>query len=265
MTIAWLTDIHLNFLTRRRVSRFLESVRANGTNAVLVGGDIGEADSVVEYLRWMAEELRQRIYFVLGNHDFYRGSIAGVRAAVSGLCRESQWLRWLPEAGVVELTDSTALVGHDSWADGRFGDFFQMPSALNDYYWIQELRDLPDADRLSKLNQLGDEAAEHFWRIVPEAFEGFERVILLTHVPPFAESCWHHGYISSDQWLPHFSCKAVGDVLVEIMRARPDRELTVLCGHTHGKGEAGVLPNLRVLTGGTEYGSPRVQAVLEVL
>ncbi len=39
--------------------------------------------------------------------------------------------------------------------------------------------------------------------------------------------------------------------------------MTVLCGYTHGGGEARILPNLRVLTGGAEYGRPVIQKVLE--
>jgi len=37
----------------------------------------------------------------------------------------------------------------------------------------------------------------------------------------------------------------------------------VLCGHTHGAGEAEILPNLRVLTAGARYGAPVVQRALE--
>ena len=40
--------------------------------------------------------------------------------------------------------------------------------------------------------------------------------------------------------------------------------MTVLCGHTHGSGEAQILPNLRVLTGGAVCGKPWVQRVLEI-
>ena len=58
------------------------------------------------------------------------------------------------------------------------------------------------------------------------------------HVPPFREACWHQGRISDDLWRPPFSCKAVGEALVEAMEAHPGREMTVLCGHTHGAGEA---------------------------
>jgi hypothetical protein len=51
--------------------------------------------------------------------------------------------------------------------------------------------------------------------------------------------------------------------MAEVMRAHPDRELPVLCGHTHGAGEAEVRRNLRVRTGGATYGAPVVERVLE--
>jgi hypothetical protein len=135
---------------------------------------------------------------------------------------------------------------------------------LNDWRLIDELAGLDDEQRLEKLEALGDEAAEHFRSVLPEALARYAHMLVLTHVPPFREACWHDGRISDDDWLPHFSCKAVGDVLLAAMKARPDRQMTVLCGHTHGAGEAQILPNLRVLTGGAEYGKPRLQGVIEV-
>lgn len=84
-----------------------------------------------------------------------------------------------------------------------------------------------------------------------------------THVPPFKEACWHDGEISDDKWLPHFACKAVGNVLEKLMIEHPDRQMTVLCGHTHSSGRAEILPNLFVKTGGAEYGSPAIQEIIE--
>jgi hypothetical protein len=84
-------------------------------------------------------------------------------------------------------------------------------------------------------------------------------VIAVTHVPPFREACWHQRNLSGDAWLPHFACKAAGDALVDVMTSYPDHELLVLCGHTHSPGTAQILPNLRVLTGGAEYGRPAIQ------
>jgi 3',5'-cyclic-AMP phosphodiesterase len=40
--------------------------------------------------------------------------------------------------------------------------------------------------------------------------------------------------------------------------------MTVLCGHTHGAGEANILPNLLVKTGGAEHGNPALQDALIV-
>ena len=124
--------------------------------------------------------------------------------------------------------------------------------------------DLDHATRLQKLHALADEAAAHFRALLPDALQRFEKLIVVTHVPPFREACWYRGRPSDDAWLPHFSCKVVGDVLAEAMAAHPDRDMTVLCGHTHGAGEAQILPNLRVLTGGAIYGKPNIQRVLKV-
>jgi hypothetical protein len=38
----------------------------------------------------------------------------------------------------------------------------------------------------------------------------------------------------------------------------------VLCGHTHALADVAILPNLRVITGPSEFGIPKVQAILLV-
>jgi hypothetical protein len=56
----------------------------------------------------------------------------------------------------------------------------------------------------------------------------------------------------------------VGDALREAMARRPEKRMTVLCGHTHQPADVAVLPNLHVRTGGAEYGRPVLQQLLEV-
>ena len=154
---------------------------------------------------------------------------------------QSQSLVYLNEAGVVELTPTTALVGHDGWGDARLGTFDSSEILLNDFLLIDELRaDGPTPWEINRdilrrtLNSLGDEAAAHLARVLPEALRTHDRVVLLTHVPPFREAAWHEGSPSDDDWLPFFACKAVGDVILEVMAAHADCRLLVLCGHTHG-------------------------------
>lgn len=264
MRVAWITDPHLPASPLDLLEGLCATISDAGPEVVLVGGDIGNAASFASLLGAMEELLRRPIYFVLGNHDFYGASMADVRRQASELSKRARWLRWLSLAGVVRLTNDTGLLGHDSWADGRLGNAFRSTVLLNDYVLVTDFMPLGQAARFRKLNQLGDEAARHFATHLPAAVSAFKHLVVLTHVPPFREAAWYEGRISDDDWLPHFSCKAVGDVLVEVMSRHPDCRMTVLCGHTHGEGEARILENLRVLTGGAEYGKPRIQRVLEV-
>jgi Icc-related predicted phosphoesterase len=264
MRIAWMTDLHLNFVDRSSIKTFCQQILAASPDVVLLAGDIGEAPSVVGYLKDVEESLQMPLYFVLGNHDFYHGSIAAVRREVAQLSARSRFLRWLSNAGVVRLSSETGLIGHDSWADGRFGNGPRSNMMLNDYLLIGDFIGLSVTERFRKLALLGDQAAAYFAKTLPVAFEKFQSVILLTHVPPFRESCWHEGQISDDDALPHFACKSVGDVLRKIMIERPDRNLTVLCGHTHSGGSVLIEPNLRVIAGSSLYGAPQLQDILMI-
>lgn len=265
LRIGWLTDIHLNFVSPEKRSAFYSRIRSENLDGLLIGGDIGEADSVSVLLAELAGAMDEiPVYFVLGNHDFYRGSIRAVRGMVARQFASIPQLRWLPEAGIVVLTNDTALIGHDSWADGRLGDFFGSDVVMNDYVLIRELAGLLKPELLAKLNALGDEAALFLEDCARHALAQRRHVLVLTHVPPFREACWHEGQISGDAFLPHFACQAVGDRLTALMREHPQSSMTVLCGHTHGSGVVQILENLRVITGGAKYGQPELQRVFDL-
>lgn len=262
--LIWITDIHLNFLDQAGVEDFFIDLATVEADGLLLSGDIGEAPNIGLYLNALGNQFGKSVYFVLGNHDFYRGSLAGVREKASAICSACPNLCWLTQAGVVALSETTGLVGHDGWGDGRLGDYWGSSVSLNDWWLIAEFAGLDKGRRLEKLHALGDEAGAHFRAILPDALKQFRHLIVVTHVPPFRQACWHEGRLSDDEWLPHFTCKAVGDALVEAFAVHPERQMTVLCGHTHGAGEAQILPNLRVLTGGAVYGAPVIQRVLEI-
>jgi len=262
--LAWATDIHLDFLRDDGLEKFITLLEKSPADAFLIGGDIAKAGSVERHLRTLESRLLRPLYFVLGNHDFYVGSIAKVRAAMKALSGKSKLIKWLPATGVVRLSATTALVGHDGWGDARHGAVDTTPVRMNDFVMIEELSSLSREKRNERLRGLGDEAAAYVRETLPKALNDYPEVVFLTHVPPFKESCWHEGKISDDDWLPYFTCKAVGDALLEVARARPDRKVTVLCGHTHGAGVADPLPNLKVLTGGADYGHPQIEKLIDV-
>ncbi len=262
MKVAWATDIHLNFLSKAQVDAFCDRLLDGSPDVVLLAGDIAEAHNLEALLGRLSDRLQRPIYFVLGNHDFYRSDITFVRERMVALTQGTPHLRWMPATGIVRLTDTWALVGHDGWGDGRLGDPLRSNVELSDWSLIQDFQHLCRSDRLKKLRALGDESATQLRPVLLEALERSPRVVVLTHVPPFREAAWHEGHPSDDDWLPWFSCKAMGDMLLDVMGAHPERHALVLCGHTHGAGEVSILPNLRVTTGGAAYGAPVVQELL---
>lgn len=259
LKLAWATDIHLNFINADAIQRWCRSITASEPDAILISGDIAEARDIEEKLARMGELFARPLYFVLGNHDYYHGSIAGVRERVKELVARSRHLVWLDFAEGIALTDRVGLVGHGGWGDASHGDFMGSSVVLNDYILIEELARIDQAERERRLRGLGHEAAAHIREVLPGALDRFESVILVTHVPPFRGACWHEGKISDGNWLPHFTCKAMGDAIVEIMSARQERSLRVYCGHTHSGGEYWPLPNVCVRTGGADYGKPAAQ------
>ncbi len=263
MRVAWLTDIHLNFVPYRDRLAFYARLRETRADGFLIGGDIGESASVSEFLKEMESEISAPIWFVLGNHDFYRGSIAGTRLRTERQTSESARLHWLSSSGVVHLTEHSALIGHDSWADGRLGNYQDSEVVLNDYVLIEEFRGLTKEKRLPTLHRLGEEAADYLEAQARLALARHSEVIVLTHVPPFREACWHEGRVSGSDFLPHFACGAVGERLAAVMRGHPEAKMTILCGHTHSGGSVDIGANLQVLTGASEYGSPAIQCIFE--
>lgn len=263
MKAIWITDIHFEFLDHPAILDFLQTIGQECPDAVLVGGDIGQAPSIVSYLQEIESQLECPIYFVLGNHDYYHGSILEVRQTIENIVNKSRYLQWLNHAGVVHLSKDIALIGHDSWSDGRLGNFHDSSVVLNDFHLIEELTGVTSGKLLDTLNKLGDDAAEYFNEILPQALRTHRRIIVLTHVPPFVEAAWHRGHFCDEDWLPFFACQVVGNVLKKGMEKNPDCTMTVLCGHTHGTGKSEILPNLQVITEGANYGEPRIQRIFE--
>ena len=79
----------------------------------------------------MATYIEKPIYFILGNHDYYKGQVNEVRDAMRMLTDTHKWLFWLPASGIQKLCSNTLLIGQDGWADGRLGDLTNSRVVLN--------------------------------------------------------------------------------------------------------------------------------------
>lgn len=274
--VAWATDIHLNFLDNQNARKYLKRWNEEDYDALLICGDIGQGNSIIQYLDYLKELIEKPVYFILGNHDYYYSSFEEVHSILDDWFARNKntnltLLGKLYDVNtgnqqIIKLTEETALIGHSGWADGRYGDYKNSEVIINDYLLIDDLVKLEEytqqqgigenlsdifysvfksgkieskrkIKRYYMLNKLGDLAADYLRKILPKALEKYPKVILITHIPPFVEACTYRGKPTESNFLPHFSCKATGDVIFEIMNNNPNKHLTVLCGHTHGGAE----------------------------
>lgn len=264
--LAWLTDIHLNFLEVDAQKKFYQTIDQTDSDAILITGDIAEATDVCEILNAFNEQTNKPIYFVLGNHDYYSGSVANVREKIRVLCSENNKLIWLGTPGIVNLNSYTVLVGHDGWADARYGDFDHSPVNLNDSRLIAELYQaflLNKSALRNEMQKLADADAEILEKTLTKVISSnIKKIIIATHVPPFPECCLHKGKQSDKNWLPYFSSKVMGDVLSNFAKKNSEIDILVLCGHTHSNALFSPYKNLEIKAGKAQYYQPELQETI---
>lgn len=267
MQLVWLTDIHLNFLNATKRFEFYENLPTAG-DAIVISGDIADAETVEHILQEMTDQIGKPIYFVLGNHDYYGGKIEVVRDRIKLLSEENTLLFWLGACDPIPLSPEAFIVGEDGWADGRYGDYFNSPIRLNDSRMIADLFQhsiLGKFALLGKMQKLADEDAQHLYeKLIFAAKLNPRKILVVTHIPPFKEAALYEGEISDDDHLPFFSSKATGDVLIKFSQEHPSIEILVLCGHTHSEAHYAPLDNLMVYVGKAEYQQPMVQEIVDV-
>tara|TARA_R110002073_G_scaffold177188_3_gene335116 strand:+ start:3464 stop:4330 length:867 start_codon:yes stop_codon:yes gene_type:complete len=264
MRIAWITDPHLNHVSSHDWDQWSDRIASTQPDALLISGDISEGDDVVLQLRRLADTVAVPLYFVLGNHDFYQSSIARTRQAVIAASRELDALNYLTDLDPIPLADGVFLVGEDGWGDATIGNYEASFIRLNDFEQIDDFRETSPDRWKAKLQQLGAESAARLQVKLAAVPRDATDVLVATHIPPFRESCWYEGKTTDDNWAPFFVCGEIGQTLMEFCQQRSDCKTTVICGHTHHDGVAALRENLIVYTGAAVYGSPGVEAVIEI-
>lgn len=267
MRATWLTDLHLSMAKPQARAGFQLQLVAHKPDVLLVTGDTAEAEDFLQYLLLLHEWTNAPVYYVLGNHDFYGSDIDFVRESAQRA--QGPYLNYLSAMNPTKLGDHVVL-GIDGWGDANCGDPESWNVKLNDWKYIQDMRavyNMGSPIRLETLRVLGRQEAQKLREKLAWLDSGspIEKLLVLTHVPPFPQACVYDGKVSDADWLPWFTCIEVGKVLAEYAEAHPATQILVLCGHTHGIGTYQHMPNLEVRTGGwpkgvKDYGNPIVQA-----
>jgi 3',5'-cyclic-AMP phosphodiesterase len=265
MTYTWITDPHIDHLENDQFSTLIDRIKSDESEGIILTGDIACSATCISLLKRLCKEVRIPIYFVFGNHDFYGSEIDIVRRETSILKERNSNLIYLTTlTSPIELAPGVCLIGHDGWYDARYGDYENSDVTMSDFAHIGDFAQLTKASLQIRLNELGTEAAKHVQEQLNLALRSYDQVILAIHVPPFREACLHNDEVADDFNLPFYCCKAVGDVILEIMGHMPEKQLLVLCGHTHHQAEYMPLPNVKVLVGKAKYGFSRVQSTIKI-
>lgn len=271
MRLGWLTDPHLNFVSSAEVLALGKKIASKNVDALVITGDIAEAQNLHDCLEVLHEGLQKVIYFVLGNHDTYNSSIAATMVSAGSF--KNPDIRYLTKLNEpIELTPNCALVGNDGWYDGRNGDLLNSKVLVGDMEATKEIREAylqggglrGPVVLKRRLEILGDAARDRTRPKIKKALEEYEKVIFATHFPPYAGAAWHRGKPSDHHWLPYFSSKCMGEMLTEEFTKHEGKRLLVLCGHSHSPGVIEPVPNLVVMTGGARYRHPHLNRVVTI-
>ncbi len=258
MKLVWASDIHLNFI--KDISAFYKAIKESGAQHVVLSGDIAESGSVAGHVQEIEFQTGLPVHFVMGNHDYYGNSVKNARDTV-------KHLNYIPRNMGTPLSDKTILVGVDGWGDCRNGDYENSTLTMSDWLYIDDLRKAYSKGMkpLKKaLQKLADADARKLKRRVEKAItDGYDNIIIVSHVPPYAEACLYAGRKSTPSGLCFFSSQILGTTIEPITKQFPDVKFIWLCGHTHSKVCLNVSKNFVVKVAQAEYYYPQVAEIID--
>jgi len=265
MKLAFGTDWHLDAMNFDARVDFLKKVNSLDVDGIIVSGDIGCSYHLENFLVTINNLIDKPFYFVHGNHDFYGSSFHETREKTIELTSELERVHWL-ESRPVRLTPTAAIFGVDGWYDGGYGNYFfdqGYEFQMLDFDLIKELKFKNKEERLKTFETFAYIGANGIRRELPKLLEENDLVIFATHVPPFVSLCRHNGQPTNDNSLPFFASRAIGEALIEVKDKYPDKELLVLCGHTHDEATLTV-GNMNCICAPARYGRPAIYTTIEI-
>ncbi len=264
MKLLWLTDTHLDCAASPTRQAFYEKLRLATYDAAVITGDISTSRTLARHLGELAQACAPRkIYFLLGNHDFYGGSFAEVDRVAEACCRKHSNLQHLGYGERVRLSTTAVLIGHRGWADGRAYGGRRTSHRFPDQDGIRDLRYRSTYPAFRKMEQLGRESGAYFRRLLPHALASCRHVLIATHFPPFAKAVRFDERPCEPSKLPHYVNASAGAVILRVGEHFPRTKITVLCGHAHNGNTVRIADNLEVRVGEARRGTPVIQGVIE--
>lgn len=275
MNLAWLTDIHLDCADNPVQS--LRDLRdeAAASDALIISGDISIGPGIVQHLGLLEDVFEKPIFFVLGNHDYYYSDIMSVRRNVKGVCRNMSYSKYLGSLPYVLLDNRSAIVGADGWYDGFNGNCMGSEILMNDWIKIQDfspaIQNTPMGKQINKqavlqiARAICKDSVSHVINGIKAAADRCDKIIIVTHVPPFLESYTSAKFKDADanHIVPWYTSKMMGEAINAAANHYTDKQFVVLSGHTHSSFEGNLAANLEVHVGKSVYGTPQIAGYID--
>lgn len=263
-SIAWMTDTHFNLLKPEEFKIFVAQLNSSGFTDLWLTGDISCGTEICFHLSYLAENFPGQIYFILGNHDYYKLFIAESRQMVQKLSQKYSNLHYLTfENQPVPFNEDTALIGDDGWYDGLWREPQTSLIFWWDWYFIKDFRCLFSAEeRLTLMQKLAHDALNRIRTNLESALKTHSTIYLLSHIPPWPAR--HRWKLIENFWKPYNSSKLLASMLMDLMTEHPDKKLIVLSGHTHLKRQEEISHNIELRVGEANFHSPQVQELIEL-
>lgn len=263
--IAWLSDIHLDFLDKVRRRAFYRSLIDAEVDGVVISGDICNGHYLERFLTEMAKIIKVPIWFTLGNHDYYGSNVKAIRKKLKALCVKQPLLKWLHQEDVVALSEEIGLIGVDSWADGRAGRYWESTVELSDHRLIGDLKGLDATERLKVMQGFAGEAEDILRRSLACALTQFKTVFVISHVPMYYEACLGPDRrVSGSMWMPHYVWHQGGVAIGEVIQNHAQGRVIVLSGHTHSDIRLRIDDRISIWVAPAEYDNPSIAEVIDL-
>ncbi len=250
LKLLHVTDPHFDYAPKFEYDSFISKVRARDFDIMVISGDICDGAYADKHLSKLLRDIKKPIFFVLGNHDYYNTSCEFSQAKATQIAKGIHYLSTMPSP--IKLNPNVAIVGDDGFYDGLHGEGARTKVQLIDF---RKTFDFAGRNKFDVMAELAQASAARLRGKLEEAVDlDVKTILVATHVPPFVESSRHRGKISSDEFLPLFSSKTMGDLMLEVANKHKDIDFFVLCGHTHCPCVVTVEDNLIVCVGEAHIG-----------